>query len=288
MKIGAHVQATGGVANSLDRAVEIGAEAMQVFASAPQNWRYKEQTKETGDLVRAKQQACNINSVFFHGIYLTNLATEKPENLAKSIDSLCFYQRTAKLMGVRGTIFHIGSHKGAGLDQTIEQIVGAVKEVLNNTPEEPWLILENSAGMGQSIGSKFSELGRIMSMVGSSRVRVCLDTAHTFAAGYNIADPEGIETAMDEFDREIGLENLVAVHANDSKVPLGAGVDRHQNIGQGHIGLDGFRVIMGHPAFADVPFLLEVPGMDGKGGPDAENVNILKQIRDEVFKPVAT
>lgn len=287
MKIGAHVHASGGVGNSLDRAVKIGAEAAQVFASAPQSWRYKEQTKETGDLVRAKAAACGVSPLFFHGIYLINLATANPEHLAKSVDSLCFYQRTADLMGVQGTIFHIGSHKGAGLDETIGQIVDAIKQVLDNTPEGPWLILENSAGMGQSIGSKFSELGRVMDGVASSRVRVCLDTAHAFAAGYNIADPEGIETAMDEFAREIGLENLVAVHANDSKVPLGAGIDRHENIGHGHIGLDGFRVIMSHPAFRDVPFLLEVPGFDNEG-PDAENVAILKQIRDEVLGAVAT
>ena len=109
------------------------------------------------------------------------------------------------------------------------------------------------------------------------RVKVCLDTAHTFAAGYNIAETAGMEEAMSEFDREVGFKNLVAVHANDSKIPLGGGVDRHENIGEGHIGMDGFHVIMSHPAFRDVPFLLEVPGFEKKG-PDRKNIDILHSI----------
>jgi deoxyribonuclease-4 len=280
MKIGAHVHAAGGPGNAIDRALEIGAETIQIFPSAPQTWRYKEQPEPVASAFRERVSAAKIGPVFFHGIYLINLAASTPEHLAKSIDSLCFYQRTAARMGAVGTIFHIGSHKGAGLDEMFPQIVTAIGEVLAASPAEPWLILENSAGMGQSVGSRFSELGRIIAAVADPRLKVCLDTAHAFAAGYNIADPDGVERTMEEFDREIGLANLVAVHANDSKVPLGAGVDRHENIGQGHIGLQGFEVIMRHPAFADVPFLLEVPGFDNKG-PDAENVTILKQLRDK-------
>jgi endonuclease IV len=120
-----------------------------------------------------------------------------------------------------------------------------------------------------------------MKAVGSPRVKVCLDTQHAYAAGYDLAQKDGIDLAMAEFDREIGLENLVAVHANDSKIPLGGGVDRHDNIGDGHIGKKGFEIIMGHAAFADVPFLLEVPGLD-KSGPDKPNVDALKRIRKKV------
>ena len=110
---------------------------------------------------------------------------------------------------------------------------------------------------------------------------MCLDTEHSFAAGYDVATKDGLEAAMDEFDREIGIDRLVAVHANDSKQPLGSGIDRHENIGQGHIGVEGFENIMGHPAFRDVPFFLEVPGMEG-GGPDRENLDILKDIRSRL------
>jgi len=150
--------------------------------------------------------------------------------------------------------------------------------VLRRSPQGPWLIIENSAGMGQHIGSKFSEIGAILKAVGSPRLKVCLDTQHCYAAGYDIAHREGLERMLEEVDREVGLANLVAVHANDAKVPFASGVDRHANIGEGHIGEAGFEVILSHPAFREVPFLLEVPGADGKG-PDRENVERLKAIR---------
>ena len=139
--------------------------------------------------------------------------------------------------------------------------------------------------MGQHIGAKFEELGRIIETVGSPRLKVCLDTQHSFAAGYDLASKGGLETALEEFDREIGLDRLVAVHANDSKQPLGSGIDRHENIGQGHIGIEGFETLMSHPAFSDLPFFLEVPGMEG-GGPDKANLDILKGIREKLgIKP---
>jgi deoxyribonuclease-4 len=153
--------------------------------------------------------------------------------------------------------------------------------VLKDTPEDAWIILENNAGQGGGVGSRFPELGAIMRGVASPRLKVCLDTEHAYAAGYDLATPEGIEAAMAEFDREIGLEHLVAVHANDSKTALGGGVDRHDNIGEGHIGRAGFEVIMAHPAFRDVPFLLEVPGFENEG-PDKPNVDLLKEIRAKV------
>ncbi|MBI4311594.1 MAG: deoxyribonuclease IV, partial [Chloroflexi bacterium] len=140
------------------------------------------------------------------------------------------------------------------------------------------LIIDNSAGMGNHIGSTFHEIGRIMQAVADPRMKVCLDTQHCFAAGYNVATKDGLDAAMAEFDREVGLANLAAVHANDSKQALASGVDRHENIGEGHIGLDGFLNILRHPAFRDVPFLLEVPGFENKG-PDKRNVDILKELR---------
>jgi apurinic endonuclease APN1 len=154
--------------------------------------------------------------------------------------------------------------------------------VLDATPDDAWLILENSAGMGGAIGSKFAELGRIIRDVGSERVKVCLDTCHTFAANYDVATRAGLDSTMAEFDKEIGLDRLVAVHANDSKAPLGGGLDRHANIGEGHIGREGFLNILSHPAFSDMPFLLEVPGFDNEG-PDAQNVAILKELRDQAL-----
>ena len=162
-----------------------------------------------------------------------------------------------------------------------ERAADAIAQVLDAHPDGTELILENSAGAGGSIGSRFAELGAIIRAVGSERVTVCLDTCHAFAAGYDVTTPGGVARMMEELDREVGLARLVAVHANDSKAGLGSGLDRHENIGQGHIGEDGFRAIMSHPAFADLPFILEVPGFAG-GGPDRRNVEILKRIAAEV------
>ena len=136
------------------------------------------------------------------------------------------------------------------------------------------------AGMGGSVGSKFQELGRIIREAASPRVKVCLDTQHMFAAGYDVKTKDGLEAAMSEFDAEVGPDRLVALHANDSKCSLAGGVDRHENIGEGHIGLDGLQNVMLHPAFRDTPFLLEVPGFDNQG-PDRRNVEILKGLREK-------
>jgi deoxyribonuclease-4 len=187
----------------------------------------------------------------------------------------------AHLIGAKGVIFHLGSHRGAGYEACFEQVVEYVGKVVDATPDDTWLVLENNAGQGGGIGSKFAELGRILRESRPERVRVCLDTQHSFAAGYDVKTRLGLEKALEEFDRDVGLANLVAVHANDSKSPLGGGLDRHENIGDGHIGRDGFANIISHPAFADVPFFLEVPGYDDHG-PDKQNLDTLKAIRGEV------
>ena len=278
MKLGAHVSTSGGIDKSIDRGVEMGCETIQIFGSSPQGWAFKPIPQELIQAFREKAKAVGMGPVFFHCIYLINLGNPQPDNVEKGIQSLINYMDLAAGIGADGIIFHPGSHKGAGYDAILKQTVDSIIEVLENSPEGPWLTLENTAGMGQHIGARFEELGRIIRAVGSQRVKVCLDTEHCFAAGYDVATKNGLEAAMEEFDREVGLEKLVAVHANDSKQPLGSGMDRHENIGQGHIGIQGFETIMAHPAFQDVPFFLEVPGFEG-GGPDKENLDILKDIR---------
>ena len=279
MKIGAHVSASGKLEYALDRAADIGAEAVQIFLSGPQAWRVKEVTEKDAEAYRSKSMATGIEPTFFHGVYLINLGTSNQENLVKGIDSLVRYQTAAGMLGCKGTIFHVGSQKGAGFETVLPQVVRSFHEVLERTPEGPWLIIENSAGMGQSIGSSFAEIGRIVKEVGSDRVKVCLDTQHSFANGYNVATKDGLGDTVEEFDREVGLDRLVAVHANDSKCPFMGGIDRHENIGEGYVGMEGFQAIVQHPAFSDVPFLLEVPGFD-KTGPDKKNIDILKGLRD--------
>jgi deoxyribonuclease-4 len=281
MKVGAHVGASGGLTTAFERAQAIGAETIQIFGSPPQQWRRRIIRPEECEAFRKGMADTGIEPVFLHGTYLINLATEKPEQLDKSTEALAGDLKLASAAGIKGVIFHVGSHKGAGFDAVLQQIVDALKKVLDETPDDAWIILENNAGQGGGVGSRLPELGAIMRGVASPRLKVCLDTEHAYAAGYDLATPEGIDAAMAEFDKEIGLEHLVAVHANDSKIPLGGGVDRHDNIGEGHIGRAGFEVIMAHPAFRDVPFLLEVPGFDGEG-PDKANVDLLKEIRAKV------
>ncbi|MFQ6019742.1 MAG: deoxyribonuclease IV [Dehalococcoidia bacterium] len=278
MRLGAHVSTAGGVDKAVGRAQEIGAETIQIFGASPQSWRRRELQPAEVEAFRDKAQAAEVAPTFLHGVYLVNLATSNPDNLTKSQVALTHDMHVCHLLSARGVIFHIGSHRGAGLDGVFRQVTDSLRRVIDETPEETWLILENSAGMGDAIGSRFGELALFMREVASPRLKVCLDTQHMFASGYDVKTREGLERAMEEFEREVGLAQLVAVHANDSKCSLGGGVDRHENIGEGHIGRDGFANIMGHPAFQAVPFLLEVPGF-GNLGPDKENLDILKAIR---------
>ena len=278
MRLGAHVRTAGGVDKAVERADEMGAETIQVFSGAPQAWRRKNYSKEEVGAFKARLKETGIGPVFIHGLYLMNFATDNPELLKKSQEALVAEMNSASLIGARGVIFHLGSHKGAGYEARVGQVIDQCRRVLKATPDNAWLILENSAGMGGAVGSKFAELGRIAHESGSDRVKVCLDTQHSFAAGYDVKTREGLDAAMAEFDKEIGLERLAAVHANDSKIEFGGGRDRHENIGEGYIGRDGFTNLLSHPAFADVPFLLEVPGFDDSG-PDKANLDILKELR---------
>jgi len=282
MRIGAHVSTAGGLEKGIERAEAMGAETIQIFGAPPQTWRRKAYPRQETEAFRTRAAAADIWPVFIHAVYLVNLATSNPENLIKSQDALIADMVLSSAIGARGVIFHIGSHRGAGYAKVFGQIVDSVRRVLAETPEDTWLILENSAGMGDSVGRKLGELAAIMKEVASPRLKVCFDTQHAFSAGYDVATAAGLAATMDEFEREVGLAHLVAIHANDSKCPLGGGVDRHENIGEGHIGRAGFEVIVAHPAFRDLPFLLEVPGFPKEGkkgeGPDKENVDRLKAI----------
>ena len=281
MKIGAHVSTSGGISKAVVRGQEIGCEAIQIFGSSPQTWAFKPVPGEQIELFKQGLADAGIGPVFIHAIYLINLGTPDKEKLKKGIDSLANYMKLAADLGATGVIFHPGSHGGRGYEAILPQTVEAIKIVLDTAPEGPVLAVENMAGMGQHIGAKFDELGGILDAVDSPRLKICLDTQHSFAAGYDLANPDGIQAMLDELDAGPGSANVAAVHANDSKRVCGSGVDRHDNIGEGFIGEEGFAAIMANPAFADVPFLLEVPGFEGNG-PDQQNMDILKRIRQQV------
>lgn len=277
---GAHVSSAAPLAACVERAQTIGAEAIQIFNSSPRSWRQTNHSEQSLEALRARVQDDGIEHFFVHGCYLINLATADPELLNKSVTSLAASLRFCETTGAKGVIFHTGSHKGSGFDAVIGQVAASVQAAIAAAPGNAWVILENSAAQGGTVGGRLSELGAIIREAGSERVRVCIDTCHAYAAGYDIPSPEGCAAFLEEFDREIGLDRLVAVHANDSKAGLGSGLDRHENIGEGQIGRAGFRVIMSRPEFRRLPFILEVPGYS-KDGPDAPNVEMLKVIAAE-------
>ncbi len=280
MRVGAHVSTSGSLDKAIDRAQEMGAETIQIFGGPPQMWRRRKYSDDETKAFREKAKAADIEPVFFHAIYLISLVSDDPEMIEKSQNALVADLELCPRIGAKGSIVHAGSHKGAGFEAILERAAAAVTRILKSTPPESWLVLENSAGMGGSVGAHFNELGRIIREVGSARVKVCLDTQHAFAMGYDLVTKEGLSKTLTEFKSEIGLERLVACHANDSKVALGGVRDRHENIGEGLIGRAGFRRIMSHPAFAKIPFIIEVPGF-GKQGPDKQNLDTLKDIRRE-------
>lgn len=280
MDLGAHVSTAGGISKAVGRAQDIGAEAIQIFASSPRAWAFKPLAEDQIIAFREAAEEANIKSTFLHALYLVNVGGA-PDLVEKSVTALGQNMHAAGQIGAKGVIFHSGSHKGVGFDAVLDQAAEALTKVLAESPPEVQLIIENCAGMGAQIGASFAELGRLIKAIDHPQLKICLDTEHAFAAGYNIADPDGIEGAMSEFDKEIGLERLVVVHANDAKVEFASGLDRHENIGEGHIGIAGFETIMAHAAFQNTPFLLEVPGEDKKG-PDKANLDRLKDIRDRL------
>lgn len=286
MKIGAHLSTAGGIHTGFDRALAIGAECMQIFESAPQQWGTGRFTDDEVAAFRARMDETGITPVFIHGKYLMNLASADDKIFRTSASTLRSSLNIAGRIGARGVIFHTGSHKGLGLDAVFEQVCEAATRVLSETPEDTLLIFENSAGGGGTLGSKFDELGEFLRRIDSPRARVCIDTCHAFASGYDLSTPDAVAATLAEIDREIGFGNIAAVHCNDSKAELGAGRDLHENIGDGKIGLDGFRALLAHPGLRDVPFLCEVPGykIDGAGkGPDKPNLDRLKLLRAEAL-----
>jgi deoxyribonuclease-4 len=277
--IGAHCG--GGIRQALARATEIGAECLQVFASAPQMWRAPSHRDEDVSAFVDGCRAAELGPVFLHSVYLLNLASPLPENVAKSVTSIRDHLRWADRLCAEGLVIHIGSAGKEAYDLAEDRVVAALAGLLDGLPGQSKLLLETCAGQGATIGRSFDELGRIIGRLdGHPRLGVCLDTCHIFAAGYPIHEPDGAARALDELDRTVGLARLACVHANDSKGAFGSNVDRHENIGLGHLGDETFASFLARPELRDVPFILEVPGIDG-AGPDRPNVDVLKRLRDE-------
>lgn len=281
LQVGAYVSSSGGLFNTIGRAEAIEAEALMTFGSSNRAWRKTEHSPEAIAQFRALHAASSVGEIWLHNIYLANLATEDPELLEKSIDCVVHALTLTDAIGAQGVVLHTGSRKERSMDEVLPQVRDAITRILQESPGEAVLALENAAGQGGVIGKDFAELGAIVRAVDSPRLQVCFDTCHAFAAGYDVTDPKALRDAVREFDAEVGLDRLAVLHANDSKMELGGHRDRHENIGDGYIGEDGFRVLLAEPAFHGKTWLLEVPGIDGDG-PDLENVRRLKRLRDEV------
>lgn len=275
-RVGGHVSTSGGILNAVQNTLNIGGNAMQIFAGSPRMWaRSLYSAKEAEDFKKAVLEN-DLNPVYIHALYLTNLASDNHEILEKSKQALIIDMKNSSLIGSAGVVLHIGSHQGRGWVNDRTLVIESIKYVLDNTPSYSILILENSAGQKGKIGS-LPELAHIFNAIDTSRLKTCLDTAHAFEAGYNFTTSDGLEMWIKEIETSIGLGKIELLHLNDSKTPLGSGRDNHQNIGDGFIGTEGLSRLINHPKFAHLPLILEVPGLEGLG-PDQVNIERVKKL----------
>jgi deoxyribonuclease-4 len=280
MLIGGHVSSAGGLDKAVERAEERGCETMQIFNQSPRMWRPTRYSDDDFAAFRDRLATSEVRSVFIHAVYLINVASDDAEVCRKSLESLTHALAVGDAIGADGVIVHPGSGKGQNPGPTFKRVGRAFKKALARTDRCP-LLLENTAGAGFTIGRTFEELATVIDVSGSgSRLGVCLDSCHLLASGYEVRRPEELSDTLEGFDREVGLERLVALHLNDSQTALGSNRDRHANLGEGELGEDGLRVFLGERRFKGLPVLLEVPGPDGHG-PDKRQVDIAKRLREE-------
>jgi deoxyribonuclease IV len=275
--LGAHMSIGGGVQMSIERARSIECTAMQIFVKNNMQWFARPLTGQEIRSFLKHSQRHELMSIFAHANYLINLAATNPQFHANSLRSLSEELIRADQLKLPFLVLHPGAHLGEGEEAGLEKIIESIDSVFSGIPKiKTRIALETTAGQGSCLGSKFEQLGYIIGRVREpERLCVCLDTAHIFAAGYNIGSESAVRTTFREFDRVIGRDRLVAIHVNDSKTARGSHVDRHQHIGKGEIGLEAFRFIMRDRRFREIPKVLETP----KGKDLAEDVQNLKTLR---------
>jgi deoxyribonuclease IV len=280
MYFGAHVKASGGVWTVVERGEALGVKAIQFFAGSPRTWKPQLYREADAARFRESRAASSLRFAVIHTIYLINLATANDEFYEKSVVALVGAVTAAEQLGVEAIVTHIGSHQGAGFSAGLARVREALKRALDEAGDSRVrVLLENTAGAGGTMGVTVAELGAMIDSVGGDeRLGVCLDTAHLLESGHELRTAAGLDELLTSFDHTIGLERLVMVHLNDSKTPFGSNRDRHENIGEGEIGRKAMRLIVNHPAFTDIPGILEVPGYDGEG-PDAANLDTLRGLR---------
>ena len=277
--LGAHQSIAGGLHRAFDRILAVGGESLQIFTANQRQWRVRPPTAEDIRLFAEKWQACGQMPVASHGSYLINLAAVDPIAAAKSIAAFADELGRCLQLGLGFVVLHPGSHLGAGVEAGLEAVARNLDQALEQAGVPATglkVLLETTAGMGTALGSRFAELGWLL---GRSRyahnLGVCIDTCHIFAAGYDLRDAAAYERTMDELEREVGLARVHFVHLNDSKKGLASRVDRHEHIGRGEIGDEGFRLLLNDPRFARHPMTLETP----KGDDLAEDRENLARLR---------
>jgi deoxyribonuclease IV len=279
MLIGAHVSPAGGLPKAIERGVQRGCRAIQIFNQSPRMWKptaYREQ-----DFAAFRQAMADspIGAVLIHAVYLLNCASDDPDIRKKSLNSLIHSLRVGQEIGASGVILHPGSAKTGDVASAIARAGETIAEALAES-EGCTLHLENTAGAGGTLGRSIDELAALLGACGGDRrLRLCLDSCHLFASGYDIRTPAGMDGAVGEVSKKLGAKRVGSLHLNDSHTPLGSNRDRHANIGAGELGEDGCAAFLSVSAFAGLPCVLETPGEE-REGPGAEEVALAVALRE--------
>jgi deoxyribonuclease-4 len=271
------MSSSGGIDTAIDRIVAIGGDCVQVFTQSPRMWRPTNHKPEAIQAFRDKRAEHGIGGVVCHALYLCNLAAPDDEIYRKSIETMRNTVDAACAIEADGVIFHVGSHLGAGFEAGLERTCAALAQILERCEGDTWLLMENSAGAGGTIGRSLEELHTLLDRLDRHpRLGICLDSCHLYVSGYDVTDPKAVDALVQELDAGIGLDRLRALHVNDAAAPLGSNRDRHANILEGELG-ENLGAFLAHPAFQHLSAYMEVPGKN-KQGPDAEEIQKLRDL----------
>ncbi len=275
MKVGVHVSIAGKIYSAVDRAKDLGCDTFQIFSRSPRSWATKKLEKSEAEEFCKRRKATKIGPVIVHIPYLINLASPIESLYQRSISAYIEDIKRAEQLSAEYFVTHIGNHKGKGENYGISRIIRALNQIIGQTEPHLKILLENTAGGGTVLGYNFEQIAMIIKGVReNAHFGLCLDTAHAYGAGYDIATKRGLDETLKKIDELIGIEKLFLIHANDSKAPLSSHVDRHEDIGRGKIGKKGFTLVVNHPTLHKLPFILETP----KKRPN-EDIENLKAIR---------
>lgn len=277
MEFGAHMSSSGGIDSAIDRIAAVGGDCVQVFTQSPRMWRPTDHKPEAIQRFREKRGAAGIGGVVCHALYLVNLAAPNDEIYDKSVQAMRATVDAACAIEADAVIFHVGSHLGSGFEAGLERTCAALAQILERCEGDTWLLMENSAGAGGTIGRSLEELAVLLERLDHHpRLGVCLDSCHLYVSGYDVTDRGAVDSLVAEVDGRIGIDRLRALHVNDSAAELGSNRDRHANIGEGVMG-ENLGAFLAHPAFQHLSAYLEVPG-ENKTGPNANEIQKLRDL----------